>query len=443
MKKDTRLKNHSAKWFTGLLAGASMAVISSSSAFAGPLEEELAFLLETHPQLNISRQGIIAADSGIDAANSGFLPVVSLNGDLGWEHTDNDDLVGPYDTDRYSASVEVRQNLYRGNKTTASVEAAEAQRSLADLDLSYVQQQLLFEGIVAYLNVERFGFLQLLSEDNEKNLKQQLRLEDERVERGAGIEVDVLQAKSRLQRAVERRVAVEGSLKEARARYLQVFGKTPDESGAFEAVPPLERLPQTLDDALKIAGENNLQLKNSKEQVRVAEAQKQVYEADYAPSLDAVARYKWEKDIDGTEGTERSFFGGLEMKWEVFSGFLTDAQVNQASARHNAALSSVQYATQKVEEEVRVAWRALKTAQEREALLENAVNIAAEVFIARQKLREGGKETAINVLDAENEFYAARIAQVSASYEARAAVYRVLLSVGELTPDNLGVVTPN
>jgi len=420
-----------------------MAAISYSPAVASTLEEELAFLLDTHPQLNVSRQGVVSAESGIDAANSGFLPVVTLNGDMGWEKTDNDVLVGSYDTDRYRASFEVRQNLYQGNKTTANVDAAEAQKNIADLDLSYVQQQLLFEGIVAYLNVERFGFLQLLSEDNENNLKQQLRLEDERVERGAGIEVDVLQAKSRLQRAVERRVAVEGSLEESRARYLQVFGKKPDESGAFEAVPPLERLPNSLEEALGIAGENNLQLKNSKEQVRVAEAQKQVYEADYAPSLDAVARYKWEKDIDGTEDTERSLFGGLEMRWEVFSGFLTDAQVNQAAARHNAALSSVQYATQKVEEEVRVAWRAMKTAQEREALLENAVNIAAEVFLARQKLREGGKETAINVLDAENEFYAARIAQVSASYEARAAVYRVLLAIGELTPETLEIAVEN
>ena len=67
------------------------------------------------------------------------------------------------------------------------------------------------------------------------------------------------------------------------------------------------------------------------------------------------------------------------------------------------------------------------------------MNIAAEVFVARQKLREGGKETALNVLDAENEFYAARIAQVSAAYEARAAVYRVLLAIGELTTENLGV----
>ncbi|MBE7636622.1 TolC family outer membrane protein [Sneathiella sp. P13V-1] len=426
-------------YITRLTCSVSMLALGATAVVAGPLEEELAFLLSTHPQLDIGRDNVTAAESGVDAALSGFLPKVTVNGDLGWEYTDNDTQTDTYDTDRYSAGVEIRQNLFEGNKTTANIEAAETTKALADIDLLFRQQQLMFEGIVAYLNVERFGFLKLLSEENEKTLKRQLQLEDERVERGAGIEVDVLQAKSRLQRAVERRVAVEGSLKESHARYLQVFGKPADDGGVFEAVPPVDKLPASLDDALTRAKEKNLQLLNSKEQVKIADAQRRVFKADYAPTLDAVARYDWEQDIDGTEGREDAFFAGLELRWEVFSGFLTDAQVEQASARHNAALSSVRYTTQKVEEEVRVAWRALKTAQEREQLLENAVNIAAEVFIARQKLREGGKETALNVLDAENEFYAARIAQVSAAYEARTAVYRVLLSIGELTAENLGV----
>ncbi len=439
MKKASDKRTAISKFITSLACGASLFALGTTTVAAGPLEEELAFLLSTHPQLDIGKDNVKAAESGVDAAFSGFLPKVSINGDLGWEYTDNDTQTDTYDTDRYSAGLEIRQNLFEGNKTTANIEAAETSKNIADIDLSFRQQQLMFEGVVAYLNVERFGFLKLLSEENEKTLKRQLRLEDERVERGAGIEVDVLQAKSRLQRAVERRVAVEGGLKEARARYLQVFGKPADEGGVFEAVPPVDKLPTTLEDALSRAGEMNLQLKNSKEQVKVADAQRRVYAADYAPTIDAVAKYDWEQDIDGTEGNEDAFFAGLELRWEVFSGFLTDAQVEQAAARHNAALSSVRYTTQKIEEEVRVAWRALKTAQEREQLLENAVNIAAEVFVARQKLREGGKETALNVLDAENEFYAARIAQVSAAYEARAAVYRVLLAIGELTTENLGV----
>ena len=43
-----------------------------------------------------------------------------------------------------------------------------------------------------------------MSRLNETNIQNQLNLEDERVQRGSGIAVDVLQAKSRLQLAKER-----------------------------------------------------------------------------------------------------------------------------------------------------------------------------------------------------------------------------------------------
>ncbi|OUR77356.1 hypothetical protein A9Q83_11715 [Alphaproteobacteria bacterium 46_93_T64] len=438
IRRSVSVRNHLLSK-TAIIAGAIAFLGLADIARAGTLEEELKFLLETHPQLDVGAQNVKTAKEGVDAAFSGFLPKVSINGDAGWEYTDNDTLTEAYDTDRYRAGIEARQNLFQGFRTKAEIATAEAQKEIADFDLSFVEQQLLFEGVISYLNVERFNFLKLLAFDNENTLKKQLRLEDERVQRGAGIEVDVLQAKSRLQRAIERRVGIEGSLLEANARYLQVFGKAADDSGAFEATPPLDKLPSSLEDSLAHAVETNLQIRSSKIQTNVAEAQKEQASSGYYPSMDAVARYDWEKDVDGSKGIERSFFGGVELKWEIFSGFLTDAQVGQAHARHNSSLASLRYTKQKVEEEVRVAWRSLETAQQREELLENAVNIAAEVFVARQKLRDGGKETAINVLDAENEFYAARIAQIGATYEARSAVYRVLLAIGELNSETLGL----
>ena len=61
------------------------------------------------------------------------------------------------------------------------------------------------------------------------------------------------------------------------------------------------------------------------------------------------------------------------------------------------------------------------------------MNIAAEVFDARQKLRDAGKETVINVLGAESELFNARINLVSAQHDARVAVYRLMIVMGRLS----------
>ena len=79
------------------------------------------------------------------------------------------------------------------------------------------------------------------------------------------------------------------------------------------------------------------------------------------------------------------------------------------------------------------------TARERVELLDNAGAIASEVFDARQKLREAGRETVINVLDAQNEVYNARINLTQASGDVLLAIYRVLQGMGRLGPAELGL----
>jgi adhesin transport system outer membrane protein len=61
------------------------------------------------------------------------------------------------------------------------------------------------------------------------------------------------------------------------------------------------------------------------------------------------------------------------------------------------------------------------------------------VFEARDRLRRAGRETAVNVLDAENEVYSARINYVQAAYDGRRAIYRLLAAMGQLKAANLGL----
>ena len=71
----------------------------------------------------------------------------------------------------------------------------------------------------------------------------------------------------------------------------------------------------------------------------------------------------------------------------------------------------------------------------RVALLENAVNIASEVYVARNKRRLAGQETLLDLLDAENEVFIAQISAADAAFDSRIAVYRMLFAIGRMTPE--------
>lgn len=266
-----------------------------------------------------------------------------------------------------------------------------------------------------------------------------MNLEDERVQRGAGIAVDVLESKRRLQLAKERRVNFEGALEDAISQYIQVFDHAPDMDAMVDPVPPVELLPASQDQAVEIAGSENPAVSSSRLTVEVANQLRRAARSDYFPTFDVVGTVNYEKHRDAVLGTRREWSVLLQATWNLFNGFATNASVSQAAFNYRASQDNHEFVTRNVIEATRRAWQQLVTARERVDLLENAVNIASEVFEARKRLREEGKETVINVLDAENGIIDAQIQFTQVSYDQRLAVYQLLQALGRLDEASLGI----
>ncbi len=221
---------------------------------AQPLEHELKGLIKDNPEILARQKEVESAREGVDVAISGFLPRVDATGEIGPEHI-NSPLTDQGEQDwtetRQLAGVKLTQNIFDGFSTPAEVKTARLDLEVAEFTFIGTRQNILFEGIRAYVGVLRHVRLVELSRLQEETIKVQLNLEDERVKRGAGIAVDVLQAKSRLQLAKERRVAFEGALEDAISRYIQLFNHAPDLANLVDPVPPTELLPEDLELALQ------------------------------------------------------------------------------------------------------------------------------------------------------------------------------------------------
>lgn len=423
------------KTIAGCLTGIHL-VLAAGGAQAAPLADELQGLLADHPQILAGKNTVAAADKQVRQAFSGYLPTVNLTADGGYEHVNsptrrssNDD---PYGRGRETVGLVATQLLYDGGLTDANYGTAKLQKDAAGEQFIGTTQQVLFEGLSAYLNVMRQRELLALSKQNEENIKRQLNLESERVRRGSGISVDVLQAKSRLQLAKERRVSIEGALRGARARYEQVFGHPPTGKTMKTPEAPLAVLPKSLEDAVAVALDNNPSIAVTKTQTEIAGEQRQAVGSEYLPTVNLEAVYNYENDKNTVVGIRRDYSVLVTASWNIFNGFATKAGVAKAAYDYAASQNNALQARRKAEEQTKLSWDALQTARQRVGLLQNAVNIASEVYASRQKLRAAGKETAINVLDAENEVFNARINMTSATFDAKLAAYQLLLAMGQL-----------
>ena len=425
----------------GGLLGAS--ALTPAASWAGTLVDELNSLLVSHPQIEGGRENVAAAEEGVNRTFGEFLPKARLNGSYGYEHVNSPGRRAAADGKPFEvggatqATVTITQTVFSGFRNESAHDGAKAQKSVAEAQLEGGTQAVMLEAITTYLEVLRNIRLVKLAQDTEANIMRQLDLEDERVKRGSGITVDVLQAKSRLQISKERRVAFQGALKDSLSRYEQVFGTTPVVKDMVMPTPPIALVPENVEDSIKAALAEHPSIKAALGQVAAADQARVGAKSPFWPQIDLVGTFNYENDFDASIGDRRDYKAKVQASWELFNGFATRAATAQASHQYLSTIDTANFTRRKVTEEVRLAWQALETSRERVSLLQNAVNIAAEVFDARRKLREAGKETVINVLDAENEVFDARINLVAAQHDARVATYRLLTAMGRLTIPNV------
>ena len=423
-------------------AMAVMALLSVGHAsHAASLEEALGSLVQTNPEILAGRQTVNSANQRIRAATALFLPTVSLTTDVGVENVSTearrDVSSEPFRKGRERVTLNVTQNIFDGLRRNYDRLGAEYDKEVAAIGVETTTQNVLFQGVNAYVDVLRQLRLIDLIRANEEAVQKQFELEDQRVRAGAGLAVDLLLARSRLQLAKERRVLFNTNVRDAFSRYRQVFGEPPDPSTMTEPIPPIDLLPTTLEQAIEDALVRNPVIAGTSRQVDSTRARQRAALGDLMPRIDLVGAANFEEDVNASPGVRRDWSVLLQASWNLFSGFAVQANAASAAFDHAATLNNLALVNRRVEEELRFAWQGLQTGCERRFLLQNAVNISLDVLDSRRRLQEAGQETALRVLDAETELFNAQINLASASFDETLTVYRVVLALGRLDTQSL------
>lgn len=436
-----------------MMAIAVLSAVFSDAAMSRPLLPELQQVIVEHPLIKSARKSVESSDYSRDAARSGYFPKLTISGDRGRERISSSSYQAvnnqidnssvrqkPQESDltRQKILTVIEQNLFAGGRTSALVGIAEIDFAAQENAFRTTMQNTLLEALTVYLQVGRYKTLIAIAKRNEETTQKQLRLEDARVQRGGGIAVDVLQAKTRLQIAKERLVFQEQGLRDAMAQYRQVFGHQPDLDKIQDVDTLNGHLPASLEEAIETSLQLSPVLKESVLLSQKAIKQIRLEQAGFMPTIDLVGINGHDKNANAlADRDERSLL--LKMNWNLFAGGETVSRSRAATANHESVLEREVNVSRKVEESVRIAWHQLVNGRERQDLLENAANISYEVMQNRKRLRDAGKETAINVLDAEVEYFGVLSNRINAMYETRVGSYRLLAAMGQLTPKLLGL----
>ncbi len=386
----------------------------------------------------MAREQWSAAQERVSEAYRVYYPSVAAQSFVGKERRINPDADDTLLNGR-EVSLSLTQRVYDFGASDSTVGVAKLNEKRAKLVTANTEQQVLFEGLAAIVNLSRSIQVRDFAKSSVANILRQTELEDERVRKGAGLTTDVLQAKTQLIGAEARLVLAEADMERAVNRYRTVFGFPPESTtGIVEVTMDPKVLPMTLDEALSVArGENTALEVASLDREISKEVQIGTESSLYYPSLDIVGEQIWRKDVEGIAGYRGESIIRLQLSYEFDLGLTLRNTIRAASADFRATQSAYGDALDLTDEQVRNAWSDLQTTTRNSVLLEEQATVAQEFLTLARQERKSGQRSLIDVLAGETALINAQSDAVSARANVVIAELNLLLSMGVLNIDAL------
>ncbi|SNS35632.1 MULTISPECIES: TolC family outer membrane protein [unclassified Azospirillum] len=405
-------------------------------AQAQALNDALALAYQANPTLEAARAELRAADELVPQARSGYLPQVSAAGDIGRYKQEtggtNSDLLW----NQKSVSAQIVQPIYRGGRTIASLNRAEALVQAQRASLVATEQSVLLSAASAYCDVVRDQAVLELNINNEQVLRRQLEASRDRFRVGEITRTDVSQSESRLALSTSNRIAAEGQLNASRAVFARLMGQSPEK--LTQPAPTVE-LPKSLEATVAMAEQNNPAVLAAKFTERAADATVDATAGELLPSVSIVGSYSRTWDQPGTMGQLDNGSIVARVSVPIYTAGEPNARVRQAKQTAQQRRIEIDEAVRQARETGIRAWEALVTA--RASILSRkeqvrAANIALEGV--RQEATVGSR-TVLDTLDAEQEYLNAQVNLVQAERDEIVAIFQVLSATGQLTAGRLGL----
>ncbi len=426
-------------------------VVPAAVVHAETLNGALAKAYQNNATINSARAGVRVADEDVAIAKSGFRP--TINGQLSWQYrstsTDSTsrsffDEPGTAQRSTSSVAIILEQTLFDGFQTTNNVRAAQAQVFAQRENLRNSTQNVLLDGVQAFMFVLRDRRIAELRARNIEFLAEQLRAAKVRLEVGEGTRTDVAQAEASLAGAQAELNAARANVVGSEATYQQVVGQRP---GKLSTPKPFAGVPTDFDRALSIAAGGHPAIRARQYAADALAFQVKSAEGALLPNLSAGARISRDyvtnrsgiRGSGDSETDQEAASVGLTLNVPIYQGGRRSAEVRQAKER----LGQGQINIDEIRDSVKAA-----VASSTSQYLASAASVTANrerVRAARLALdgvveeRRVGQRTTLDVLNAQNDLITAQIQQVNADADAVVASYQILSAIGSLEPKKLGL----
>lgn len=388
-----------------------------------------------------ARHAMEAAAEKVPQARAALLPTLSLNGNNGRQKGDASFSSAPY-VDRQvrssGASLQLSQPIFRFGSWIA-YEQADAQVRQSAAQFAQVEQELILRVAQAYFDVLVAQESVTVAVSQLNAVEQQLGLAKRNYEVGMATVTDVHEAKSRFDLARAQRISAVNEHDSRQAELERILGEAPGPL-AFLRKDAVLPHPQPADMSAWLSG-----ARDAHPLVRIQQAAQEVAEkeveksrAGHLPTLDLTASYGSNFSSGSMTSPadiatrSRSAQVGLQLSIPVFSGGGTNSRVREAASNLSKAGAELEAARRQAVALARQAFAGVTNGHAQIEALASAVESSKSSVDANKIGYKIGTRINIDVLNAEQQFFAAQRDLVKARTETLMQGLRLKAATGSL-----------
>ena len=271
-------------------------------------EENLKFFvekaLENNLQLNAERKNFESAKQSKNISRSEFLPSVTLSGDQTSTTStnrinQNGTSLSDSNSDTESKKISVEQKIFSGFKGLNTFKKSELESQKANLSLKKVEQQTILDTTSAYFDLIFKSKNESFNISNVNLFQRQVDSDNARLQKGEITLTDLAQSESSLAGAKANLIKAQTELLSSKTNFERVTReKIPDVNNLNEKVSLI--LPNSLEESLKIANSNNVDLLISNLDYEISVKELNIEKARLSPSASINFSKSENKDFSST-----------------------------------------------------------------------------------------------------------------------------------------------
>jgi outer membrane protein, adhesin transport system len=405
----------------GLIALASHLAIMPASALAqvaDPLKDAAQRAISTNPEVTARLNAFRAAVDEVDVAKGGFLPRIDLSAEASRtrDRIENGRTPASQTLSNTGIALTATQLLWDGMGTRSQVQRLDHARLVRYFEFIESSEQSALESTRAYADVARARRMVKLAEDNYVQHRQVFDQIQSRVKAGVGRGVDLEQVGARLALAESNLATDSSNLHDVTERYRRVVGAVPPTQLPMST--NLDRgLPTSAASALDQSAKRNAMVAAAVENVRSAQSQSKERDSAFQPRVEARLRSGAGNNLDGIADQKRETSAGIFLNWNLYNGGSDQARVRQYANLLNQAGDVRDKACREARQTAAISYNDVRTLTEQISYLDRNVLASEKARDAYRQQFDIGQRSLLDVLNAENELFAARRALTAAEHD--------------------------